>query len=55
MCKLRLSFCELKQLCISTWENQHLSITKVEVQTQIFVWSDFPDRNNLWADFPDGN
>ena len=27
--------------------------TQVEVQTQIFVESDFPDRNNLWSDFQD--
>ena len=29
--------------------------SQVEVQTQIFVWSDFPDRNYLWSDFPGGN
>ena len=27
--------------------------TQVEVKTQIFVWSDFLDRNNLWSDFLD--
>ena len=30
-------------------------VSQVEVQTQILVWSDFPDRNYLWSDFPDGN
>ena len=29
--------------------------TQVEIQTQIFVWSDFPDRKYLWSDFPDKN
>ena len=28
---------------------------QIEVQTQFFVWSDFPDQNFLLSDFPDGN
>ena len=35
--------------------DNHLMASQVEVQTQIFVWSDFPDRKYLWSDFPDGN
>ena len=38
----RVEFCPVK-------------ISPIEVQTQIFVWSDFPHQNNLWSDFPDGN
>ena len=27
--------------------------TQVEVQAQIFIWSDFPDGSWPWSDFPD--
>ena len=27
--------------------------TQFEVQTQIFVWSDFPETKGLWSDFSD--
>ena len=39
----------------SNSEDRKMQSTPVEVQTQIFVWSDFPDQNDLWSDFPDGN
>ena len=34
---------------------QHWSdwIAQVLVQTQIELWSDYPDWNDLWSDFPD--
>ena len=36
-------------------ESDRRVITQVEVQTQIFVWSDFLDQNYIWIDYPDGN
>ena len=40
----------------NTWIFQFsIYSSQVEVQTQMFVWSDFPDQNYLWSDLPDGN